>query len=161
MARLACCLVLISLCLCLVLEPAIAARKGLSKISPVKSTKHIAPSQAPSQFNVFPPASAPFPITVPSEYDMAKKLCQDTRKPEMCQKLMEGGEKIDPVTEAKLTIELTSSMALRASAYMSKVSTGKDLAPGKKNDIPPVLKANQAMQGMIQAIRSVARKQAS
>ncbi|XP_019465213.1 PREDICTED: uncharacterized protein LOC109363412 [Lupinus angustifolius] len=200
MARLACYSVLISLCLCLVLEPALAARKGQNII---------APSQAPSQYTVLPPASAPFPITVPSEYVMAKQLCQDTRKPELCNKVILGG-KIDPVTEAKLTIELTSSLALRASAYMSKISTRKDLASGtlnscmlsyqkaitalnlsyiniqsnpnnaiqslrkadyhvgfctaslgQKNDIPPVLKANKAMQGMIQAIRSVAKKQAN
>ncbi|CAL0328574.1 unnamed protein product [Lupinus luteus] len=218
MARLTCCLVLISLCLCLVLEPALAAQKGLNKMSMIKFTQHIiAPSQAPSQYIVLPPASAsqyivlppasaPFPITVPSEYLMAKQLCQDSRQPELCRKIIQGG-KIDPVTEAKITIEIASSMALRASAYISKISSRKDLASdalnscmlsyekaiialnlsyinfetnpknaiqslgkadyhvgfctdslGHKNDIPPVLKANKSMQGMIKAATSVAEK---
>ncbi|KAE9621077.1 hypothetical protein Lal_00019470 [Lupinus albus] len=189
MARLACCLVLISLCLCIVFEPALAL------------------AQAPSQDFVLPPASAPFPIIVPSEYVMAKQLCQDTKQPELCHKIILG-DKIDPVTEAKLTIQIASSMAFRASAYMSKISTRKDVASGAlnscllsykkaisalnlsynnfqtnpnnaiqslrkadyhvgfctaslgpKDEIPPVLKANKAMQGMIQAIRSVAMRQ--
>ncbi|CAL0328569.1 unnamed protein product [Lupinus luteus] len=155
MARLACCLVLISLCLCLVLEPALAAKKGLNKMSMIKFTKRIiAPSQALSQYiilppasasqytvlppasapqyTVIPPASAPFPIIVPSEYVMAKQLCQDTRKPELCHKIIQGG-KVNPATKAKVTIEVASSMALRVSAYMSKISTRKDLASGALN----------------------------
>ncbi|KAE9621075.1 hypothetical protein Lal_00019070 [Lupinus albus] len=221
MARLACCLVLISLCLCLVLEPALATKKGHNKkpmvydpiarfykMPMVKSTKHFALAPAPSQGIVLPPASAPFPIIVPSEYIMAKQLCQDTRQPELCHKIIQGG-KIDPVTEAKVTIEIASSMALRASAYMSKISNRKDIASGAlnscmlsyekaiialnlsyinfqtnpknaiqslrkadyhvgfctdslghKNDIPPVLKANKAMQGMIKAASFVAKEQA-
>ncbi|KAE9621076.1 hypothetical protein Lal_00019339 [Lupinus albus] len=208
MARLACCLVLISLCLCLVLEPARATRKGLNKIPLIKSTKHIALAPAPSQGIVIPPASAPFPSIVPSEYVMAKQLCQDTKQPELCHKIIQGG-KIDPVTQAKVTIEIASSMASRAGAYMSKISSRKDLASGalnscklnyekavialnlsyinfqsnpknaiqslrkadyhvrsctaslgNRNDIPPVLKANKQMQGMIKAARSVAKKQA-
>ncbi|CAL0328566.1 unnamed protein product [Lupinus luteus] len=151
MARLACCSVLISLCLCLVLEPALAAKKGLNKMSMIKFTKHIiAPSQytvlppasaskyivfppvSAPEYNVLPPASAPFPIIVPSEYLLAKQLCQDTRKPELCHKIIQGG-KVDPVTEAKVTIEVASSMALRASAYMSKISTRRGLASGALN----------------------------
>ncbi|XP_019465039.1 PREDICTED: uncharacterized protein LOC109363281 isoform X1 [Lupinus angustifolius] len=218
MARLAYCLILIFLCLCLVLEPTLATKKRFNIIAPSQytvlppaSTSQyvLLPPASASQYAVLPPASATFPIIVPSEYVMAKQLCQDSRQPELCRKIIQGG-KIDPVTEAKITIEIASSMALRASAYMSKISTRKDLASGalnscmlsyekaiialnlsyinfetnpknaiqslgkadyhvgfctaslgQENDIPPVLKANKSMQGMIKAATSVvAEKQA-
>ncbi|CAL0328568.1 unnamed protein product [Lupinus luteus] len=63
---------------------------------------------------------------------MAKQLCQDTRKPELCHKIIQGG-KVDSDTEANVTSEVASFMALRASACMSKISTRKDLASGALN----------------------------
>ncbi|OIW07840.1 hypothetical protein TanjilG_32700 [Lupinus angustifolius] len=107
MARLACCLVLISLCLCLVLEPAFAAKKG-HKTLKVKSTKHIAP------------ASAPFPSAIQTEQALIQQLCQDTRKSKLCRKIVQGERvALEPVAEAKIAIDIATSMASRVGAYMS------------------------------------------
>lgn len=107
MARLACCLVLISMCLCLFLEPALAAKKA-HKTPKVKSAKHIVP------------AAAPFPSAVPTEQALIQQLCQDTRKAKLCRKIVQGDRvALEPVTEAKIAIDIATSMASRVGAYMS------------------------------------------
>ncbi|OIV98884.1 hypothetical protein TanjilG_20911 [Lupinus angustifolius] len=108
MARLACCMVLISLCLCLVVEPAVAAKKG-PKSHKVKSAKHTVP------------AGAPFPSAVPTEQALIQQLCKDTRKPKLCRQIVQGDNvALEPVTEAKIAIDIAISMASRASVYLSK-----------------------------------------
>ncbi|KAK7277408.1 hypothetical protein RIF29_18560 [Crotalaria pallida] len=103
MARLACCLVLISLCLCVVLEPALAAKKGGHH--KVKSAKHI----------------AHFPSPVPTvEHALIQQLCQDTRRPKLCRKIVRGKDvNVSPVVEAKVGIDIATSMASRVGAYIS------------------------------------------
>ncbi|XP_019450468.1 PREDICTED: uncharacterized protein LOC109352736 isoform X2 [Lupinus angustifolius] len=109
MARLACCLVLISLCLCLVLEPAFAAKKG-HKTLKVKSTKHIAPATA----------TVPFPSAIPIEQALIQQLCHDTRKFKLCRKIVQGDRvALESVAEAKIAIDIATSMASRVGAYMS------------------------------------------
>ncbi|CAL0328564.1 unnamed protein product [Lupinus luteus] len=121
MARLAWCMVLISLCLCLVLEPAVAAKKG-PKSHKVKSAKHTVP------------AGAPFPSVVPSEQALIQQLCKDTRKPKLCRKIVQGDDvALEPVAEAKIAIDIAISMASRASVYLSKqlkTNRVKDLTRG-------------------------------
>ena len=111
MARLACCLMLISLCLCLVLEPTLAFKKGPRVLRP---KRRIAPIGAP----IGAPVGAPFPSADPSAQVLAQQLCQDTRKAKLCRKVVQGG-KVDPVTEAKIIIDISSSMASRVGAFMS------------------------------------------
>ncbi|CAL0303008.1 unnamed protein product [Lupinus luteus] len=172
MARLACCLVLISLCLCLVLEPAFAAKKG-------------------------------------------HKNLKDTRKSKLCRKIVQGERvALEPVAEAKIAIDIATSMASRVGAYMShqlKTNRVKVLSKGfvkvckfnydnaivdlnlsyinfesntkkaieslkqaeikvglcvnslklggKNAQVPPVHEANKVIQSLIKAAESVAKKQ--
>ncbi|KAJ1433727.1 Pectinesterase inhibitor domain [Sesbania bispinosa] len=68
------------------------------------------------------PAS-PFASVAPTEQSLIKKLCKDTRKPRLCAKIVKGDKgtllAMNPVTKAKVSIDLATSIASRVGAYMS------------------------------------------
>ncbi|RDX89040.1 hypothetical protein CR513_29284, partial [Mucuna pruriens] len=109
MARLACCLVVISLCLSIVLEPVVAANEG-----------HILPKDTSTKYNA--PAATPFASIVPPQQNLVRKLCQDTRKPILCFKIVQGDSDImsamNPNTKAKVSIDIATSIASRVGGYM-------------------------------------------
>ncbi|KAK7315276.1 hypothetical protein VNO77_33818 [Canavalia gladiata] len=122
MARLACCLVLISLCLSIVLEPSLALVEDLSNDS---STLHLAPEATPV-------ASA-----APPKHALVKKLCHETRKPRLCAKIVQGDKEtlktMNPITMAKASIDLATTMASRVGAHMSnqlKTNQVKEVSRG-------------------------------
>ncbi|KAK7315283.1 hypothetical protein VNO77_33823 [Canavalia gladiata] len=106
MARSACCLVLISLCLSIVLEPALA-----ENLPNGSSTKHLAPE------------ATPLASDVPTQQDLVKKLCQETRKSKLCTKIVQGDKetlrRMNPIIVAKVSIDLATTMASNVGAYMS------------------------------------------